>query len=703
MLFSSKGGASVDPKHLLLAQFRSQIESKEMEEYVYSLKAVLLGLATSFRQNYRNPDLVEALAAHVDSCLVLWSSGKLFSPYFVVCQSSGYGKSRLLRELAYHNQEVYKVLYICLRGKRSTGYPVANRVALELLKSFQSKTYSAVAMCLGKWLVAMLTYLSQSDQLITFEHVEIMDEDATSLFQSFTLGSEGRSDESVEGKELEGFKPPSSKSRLILAFDEAGFLLNHFVEGEDGKSVSLFRVLRRVLRQLDLSAPVVAIFCDTNSRVGEFAPPAIRDSSMRYDPKDPEAHIHIYPSFVEVATTDCLPPPPSLDFPTRAFLRGRPLWSSMLPSCKTSTSLVLFAKKKLFGGIIPTPLSEVDWVVLFAVCCNLRFSASTWMTADVVAHHMATLLAIHCSREAMVICYPSEPVLAEAALNCMGENIQSTLSEGLSVVNDFLMQDMVLEGYCGEFCACFLLLLGRLRMKEGEFYSTPISLINFLCGIFDQDKVKEQIKAVLCTSWENAQISFTHFIQYHVNEQLFYRDPQELLEWLYERCQAVVMPPGWTGADILIPICVNSSSPSLYPSASQKFYSYALIQVKNIVNMTKRELEEARDKLLPGVVFGNCSAHFHWFSNHNLRHCLLMILNVGAAKGRIMIKEIDTTKQSFFWVEAEGIQASKLNLSDEVVARLRRLTRPFDFSDHVDSKDSKAKLFRMKSGCMPKI
>ena len=177
------------------------------------------------------------------------------------------------------------------------------------------------------------------------------------------------------------------------------------------------------------------------------------------------------------------------------------------------------------------------------------------------------------------------------------------------MAHDFLVKDLVLEGYRGEFATCFILLLGRLRVKEGEFYSTPISLTRFLCAIFNKVEIKNQINDVLPT-WENAQLSFTHFIQYHASEQLFHRDPQDLLEWLFERCQAVVMPPGWTGADILIPI--------YFPT--QKVYSYALIQAKNVLKFTRQDLVEARRKLIPPVVFGNSRGHFHWFSQPAMLH-----------------------------------------------------------------------------------
>jgi len=264
----------VDAKLAVLAQSSTLLESKEMEEYVCSLRHLpkqddsqFLDLARSFRQNYRTPDLVKAMTAHVDGCLVSWSSGKLFSPYFVLCQSSGYGKSRLLRELALHNQGVYRVLYICLRRAENTGYPVSNRVAINFLNSLSLLEYDEVYTRIRKWFVAMLTYLSQPVQ-ISFEQVAKMDKVAISLFKSFT-------EQSVQGEILQDFILPyscsscssssstssstsstssstttfsstSSELRLILAFDEAGFLLGDriVVKDKNDTLISLFRVFR---------------------------------------------------------------------------------------------------------------------------------------------------------------------------------------------------------------------------------------------------------------------------------------------------------------------------------------------------------------------------------------------------------------------------------------------------------------------------
>jgi hypothetical protein len=60
------------------------------------------------------------------------------SPYISICQSSGYGKSRLLKEFSRKNP----VLYLSLADGSSTAYPRQTKTAMELV--FQSGTHGVI-------------------------------------------------------------------------------------------------------------------------------------------------------------------------------------------------------------------------------------------------------------------------------------------------------------------------------------------------------------------------------------------------------------------------------------------------------------------------------------------------------------------------------------------------------------------------------
>src|SRR6185312_6200690 len=66
---------------------------------------------------------------HIKYCLDTCNKDPVYAPYFALIQSSGYGKSQLIAELA---QNTY-VIYICLRSSDAHGYPLRTSVADDLL------------------------------------------------------------------------------------------------------------------------------------------------------------------------------------------------------------------------------------------------------------------------------------------------------------------------------------------------------------------------------------------------------------------------------------------------------------------------------------------------------------------------------------------------------------------------------------------
>ncbi|KAG1694177.1 hypothetical protein DVH05_021833 [Phytophthora capsici] len=68
------------------------------------------------------------LGQYLRRCWVAYIPKKFKAPYVTVVQSSGFGKSRMLRELALSTKDPgmnMKVLYMCMRERTSTGYTEA--------------------------------------------------------------------------------------------------------------------------------------------------------------------------------------------------------------------------------------------------------------------------------------------------------------------------------------------------------------------------------------------------------------------------------------------------------------------------------------------------------------------------------------------------------------------------------------------------
>ena len=89
-------------------------------------------LETAFRADYIDPhNFVQHALKYARRCLDQFHKhvDKFHSPYTSILQSSGYGKSRLARELAKH----VRVVLVCMRPKSLVGVPVRTDSAIRAL------------------------------------------------------------------------------------------------------------------------------------------------------------------------------------------------------------------------------------------------------------------------------------------------------------------------------------------------------------------------------------------------------------------------------------------------------------------------------------------------------------------------------------------------------------------------------------------
>ena len=160
----------------------------------------------------------------------------------------------------------------------------------------------------------------------------------------------------------------SQQPRCIGVIDEARALLKSTSDDGLGRTLSLFRLLRRAMTKL--FEPMLALGCwflllDTTSTVSNFVPPADMDPSYRGDTIAAESEIRrLFPPFFNLPVLDQVDvghlASISADLELRVFLRGRPLWQSYFinENMTTTTESVAFmlrkvidvAKVKLLGG-----------------------------------------------------------------------------------------------------------------------------------------------------------------------------------------------------------------------------------------------------------------------------------------------------------------------------------------------------------------
>jgi hypothetical protein len=132
---------------------------------------------------------------------------------------------------------------------------------------------------------------------------------------------------------------------------------------------------------------------------------------------------------------------------------GRPLYMSYLHNSdnleQAIVNLMKLLKRKLLGDADSFENSQksITSLAILSSLVGLDISPQSQMASKLVASHMATCLAVSEDRERLIITYPSEPLLSEAALELMSP---STLPQILTQFNSLLRKGFVEPGSRGE-------------------------------------------------------------------------------------------------------------------------------------------------------------------------------------------------------------------------------------------------------------
>lgn len=312
------------------------------------------------------------------------------APYVTIMQSSGFGKSRLLyqlaKKLARSNKDQpgsdsfdMRFLYVCARNvERSSGFPVATP---ELSRFFfkdaniANRLLVALEYACADWESAKNDWLGlfgvnptdtdAGESLVSaLSHEKMVGDDSaqepTPKKRRRSSGETSATSDhdlalalALETTKLEANarEPTPKKSRsspepvkqdqrvqvLVLAIDEARSLL----EKKDASRINYFRLLRRALTKVNSGlheekrkAMIFAVLVDTNSQIHDFVPPLSRDSSSR---NDKEKETRLFPPFVLTHTMDVVlnrhrsPGDPPFDYKA-SVLEGDPdkVWGTLV-------------------------------------------------------------------------------------------------------------------------------------------------------------------------------------------------------------------------------------------------------------------------------------------------------------------------------------------------------------------------------------
>ncbi|ANB12342.1 hypothetical protein AWJ20_592 [Sugiyamaella lignohabitans] len=428
---------------------------------------------------------------------------RVYSPCVYIVQSSMYGKSRLIKNLACHH--VY-ASYMCFREGFISGYPRAcfgrSIDRGKTLGYFRYSNDSAFACDVVLFLICTLEVIVeglerndddfttvekfwnlQETSLVFEQNVEmrflekrdsigyiwetIRDQSAVRITEDSVVISEDVKDLLRTGwhkycSALKRNKDPKIEECFVLAIDEARSL--GIQSKPDTMSEPFLKIFKRVARFFNtaiLWRGFAIIFAGTPAAISDLSPPPEDDSSLiATDTIDahPWYNLGTFDLHVRWGET-----PLTLDFTEIGTLRyyakfGRPSWKLYTDSGHEN-ELLADATARLRGRDIDS-LSKQQ--LLYAVYAPLM--NHDYRTAErLVESQMATLEWVSDNHGQIEVGYPSEPILALAA---------HRLLEGER--DDILVSHLIIEralciGDAGEFIARWMLLdaLKTTGLRDG--------------------------------------------------------------------------------------------------------------------------------------------------------------------------------------------------------------------------------------------
>jgi hypothetical protein len=575
-------------------------EGKEVE-HVPDFKYASIAFDHEFKDK---SNFVEYFRQYIEECHR--NSGDTYMPYLTVLQSSGYGKTRLIKEYANNVYTLYLNLGIdrnCFPRPSAhakdfigslekskdptTWFNIFLTKAISLVKENQENNYSSPNQF---W----TCQLNDNGKSIWGPAIDAANTHETNKQKSLELIMKDA------GYLKENFKNVNSDIKILLCIDEGRTLIE---EGNEEAHMSLFRCWRRALRDNRWRARgLFSVILDTTSRLSNFAP------SLRDDPtiKALNDSREIFMPFIDVTTFNTLTDSSS-NYYNRLFSNGRPCWKALKDAyCGDLNSeendfyawdkvLNLVKAKIQGGGQLPeTNMDEyyedkenLTSVAILASLCSVDISPSVHFASNLVASHLGTCLAITQDRTKILVCYPPEPLITEAVYELLNNDILHRIAQTLG-------QGIVEPGKRGEIVGELILILTRqsLQTKKKKkhdihFYAGEIKLMDFLNELLLDSKNILNGDNSEHNALKNANISFTRFVTISTIPT------ENDLTKGYETGVAFNLKRNQKGADFLIPVRIENS------------YTFWINQIKNHnLKSTNSDFKtDATSKLTPNYVF----------------------------------------------------------------------------------------------------
>ena len=606
-------GCTRDKCGYVLDKIRSELERNEPSELDVDL------LKKTFSASYMDPlNVVGQFISYVEECGERYRKfpGTFFAPYIALFQSSGSGKSRLLREVS----RLRSTLYVCCRSGNS-GYPLRTSTALQFLFGpLKSKTHEEGL----KEMVERLRCAETAARYYLPRAASFPEYDASQAeFPSEQLSNR------IWGVDVERSKTKfgvdldsNSDDAVLIVLDEARWLLDTRASGK-WFDANAFRFFRRAIRSYWGKYPdsrLFAVFVDTSSRINNFAPSQAMDPSAR---QSKEGGGELFRPFILSESFDAYFNQYKLPKGTRDLtplmtsknhlFAGRPLVA--IPFSDPESHLD-FLVRKLYGGG-KARLSENTLGALSVVLCRLATSVNNLSptAAELVAGHMVYLLATDWQREEMSVSHLAEPRLAlAAAREWSNEDVLIDLL--IPALRGALLSGKVNPGLRGEIVAQIVILLAfdKACVLAGKAKGDVVSLVSVLEQLLPVDS-NIDVHEAIPPSLHDASVSCGQFVQLD-----HYFDLDTNVRLAERHCGASFK--GWQpGVDLVITILA-------------KFAALLLFQVKNNYDQDKpcKASYDCANSMMPSNALSG-----RRISGTELRaldeNCVRVYMQVGAKEG----------------------------------------------------------------------
>jgi hypothetical protein len=567
------------------------------------------------------------LTEYLRRCWRAYQDDRSVAPCTSIVQSSGFGKSRLVFQLAQQSlkHDEWRVLYVCVRYGESSGFPKATR-------------------CVRDWLFGDRWNMSQRLQEAYHyaqQHWPTVGEHWIKLFTDGGADSREKMNLKETSERLWSKKSESAAFKglggvLILAVDEARSLYGSTDMGYN-HYLHLLRALNDANEQIRVSQSnggVFAVLVDTHPKVSGLVRPTSSSENDEW-----QYQLQMFPPFILAHTTDVYWKNEHLganedeiaaykrvvigdaDVATDALVSmGRPMWASTHYAWRlegwhrdTATERVVnFASMKLMLGCSPRIESNFDeWSLSGAasLLCRLglRLRSTTTLAPVVVANFMAVLAYVNHEKDGLVCSYASDPVLALGATRvwyAVSANLPKFI---LPAFKKMLLRGEIVTGGIDLVVTRVLLLLATdacvvmatkaTNHSQCTFEGQFISVDMFLQALGGHEPAVLTTKHKLAdkhvedafkkwrSQWDAWRMGFSHFVQ------LVLEPNEETLWFLLARRAAGVFPRDGEsgGADLVIPMFCGSKA------------SMMLVRVEDVES---EYLESVTESMYPSVVFG---------------------------------------------------------------------------------------------------